>query len=132
MVQSSPRLSLDEEFVQANPTSQRLFREQQGPVPGGDTHAARSFEPFPLFIDRCSGSRKWDVDGHEYVDYWMGHGSLLLGHGHPAVQEAIEEQLSRGLHASGESEQALRLAQMICDLLPSAEQVRFMASGGEA
>jgi glutamate-1-semialdehyde 2,1-aminomutase len=132
MVQSAPGLSLDEEFTRANPTSQRLFREQQALVPGGYTHATRSFAPFPLFIARCAGSRKWDVDGHEYVDFWMGHGSLLLGHGHPVVQEAIEQQLSRGMHAGGETALAVQWAQLICALVPSAEQVRFMASGGEA
>jgi glutamate-1-semialdehyde 2,1-aminomutase len=132
MVQSPQRLSLDEEFIRANPTSQRLFREQQALVPGGYTHAVRAFDPFPLFIDRCLGSRKWDVDGHEYIDFWMGHGSLLLGHGHPVVLEAIEQQLSRGVHAGGETELALQWARLICDLVPSAEQVRFMASGGEA
>src|SRR5438270_13666238 len=121
MVQSAQRLSLDEEFIRANPTSQRLFREQQALVPGGYTHAVRAFDPFPLFIDRSDGSRKWDVDGHQYIDYWMGHGALLLGHGHPAVLEAIKQQLSRGLHAGGETEAALEWAQLICDLVPSSE-----------
>ena len=104
MVQSPLRFSLDEDYIRANPTSQRFFDEQGALVPGGYTHAVRAFDPFPLFIDRCAGSRKWDVDGHEYIDYWMGHGALLLGHGHPAVLDAIEQQLSRGMHAGGETE----------------------------
>ncbi|WP_169747821.1 aspartate aminotransferase family protein [Pseudonocardia acaciae] len=119
-------------YRQANPISERRFREQADLVPGGATHLARAFDPFPLFIDRCRGARKWDVDGHEYVDYWMGHGANLLGHGHPAVLEALAAQLPNGLHAGGETELGLEWARLVCELVPSAEQVRFMAAGGEA
>jgi glutamate-1-semialdehyde 2,1-aminomutase len=101
-------------------------------VPGGVTHSTRHFEPFPLFIESCRGSRKWDVDGHEYVDYWLGHGTFLLGHAHPVVNEAIAEQLADGLHAGGETELGLRWAEAICELVPSAEAVRLTSSGGEA
>lgn len=126
------QLSIEREYVLAHPQSARLFATQKAVVPGGITHTSRNFQPFPLFISAVSGSRKVDVDGHEYIDYWMGHGANLLGHGHPRVLHAISEQLSRGLHAGGENELALELAQLICELVPSAEQVRFCASGGEA
>ena len=93
---------------------------------------SRQFAPFPLFIDRNAGSRKWDVDGHEYADYWLGHGAMLLGHGHPAVVEAITEQAQRGLHAGGETELAIEWARLLHEMVPSAELIRFMSSGGEA
>jgi glutamate-1-semialdehyde 2,1-aminomutase len=125
-------LSITDAYRMANPISERRYAEQARLVPGGATHVARAFDPFPLFIDRCQGARKWDVDGHEYIDYWMGHGANLLGHGHPAVLEALRAQLPNGLHAGGETELGLRWAGLVHELVPSADQVRFMASGGEA
>jgi glutamate-1-semialdehyde 2,1-aminomutase len=123
---------LTRDYVDANPTSAALFERQAKVVPSGITHSTRAFLPFPLFIDRCVGARKWDVDGHEYVDYWLGHGTNLLGHGHPAVMAAAEAQLSRGFHAGGETELGCTWAELVCQLVPSAEQVRFTSSGGEA
>jgi glutamate-1-semialdehyde 2,1-aminomutase len=122
-------LSITDAYRMANPISERRYAEQARLVPGGATHVARAFDPFPLFIDRCQGARKWDVDGHEYIDYWMGHGANLLGHGHPAVLEALRAQLPNGLHAGGETELGLRWAGLVQELVPSADQVRFMASG---
>lgn len=124
--------SLDTEYAQANPKSAALFRRQSDVVPAGITHSTRAFSPFPLFIERSIGARKWDVDGHEYIDYWLGHGTNLLGHGHPVVMAAIETQLSRGFHAGGETELGCRWAELVCELVPSAERVRFTSSGGEA
>jgi glutamate-1-semialdehyde 2,1-aminomutase len=129
---ASVRGSVAEEYAQANPRSRDLYKRQQRVVPLGVTHSTRLFDPFPLFITACRGSRKWDVDDHEYVDYWLGHGSFLLGHAHPEVNAAIAGQLENGLHAGGETEVGLVWAEMICDLVPSAEAVRFTSSGGEA
>ena len=123
---------IDEEYVHANPISRAMYSRQSQNVPSGITHSSRVFDPFPLFIRSCSGSRKFDVDGHEYVDYWLGHGANLLGHAHPEVVTAVEEQLGRGFHAGGETEIGSRWAEMICRLVPSADQVRFTACGGEA
>jgi glutamate-1-semialdehyde 2,1-aminomutase len=124
--------SIEDRYVAAHPGSQSRFTEQAKYTPSGITHHSRGFDPFPLFIDRCSGARKWDCDGHEYVDYWMGHGANLLGHGHPEILAAARRQLGRGLHAGGETELGLKWAQAVCALVPCAEQVRFTASGGEA
>jgi glutamate-1-semialdehyde 2,1-aminomutase len=124
--------SIQDRYTAAHPGSQARFQEQAKYTPSGITHHSRGFEPFPLFIDRCSGARKWDCDGQEYVDYWMGHGANLLGHGHPEVLEAASHQLGRGLHAGGETELGLEWARAVCNLVPCAEQVRFTASGGEA
>jgi glutamate-1-semialdehyde 2,1-aminomutase len=123
---------IERAYAAAYGRSEQLFERQQKSIPGGITHIARVFDPFPLFVDRCVGSHKWDVDGHEFVDYWMGHGANLLGHGHPRVIAAVTEQLGKGFHAGGETEVGLRWAELVCELVPSAETVRFTSSGGEA
>lgn len=124
--------TVEQDYVLANPTSRELYTTQARHVPSGVTHSTRVFKPFPLFIRRCFGARKWDVDGHEYVDYWLGHGANLLGHAHPAVVAAVHEQLEGGFHAGGETVLGQRWSELVCELIPSAEQVRFTASGGEA
>jgi glutamate-1-semialdehyde 2,1-aminomutase len=68
--------------------------------PSGITHDARYVLPHPIYVSRAERGRKWDVDGNEYVDYQGGHGALLLGHRHPAVMEAVTEQLQKG-HTMG-------------------------------
>jgi len=65
--------------------SAKLFGEAKSLFPDGVTHDLRRMDPFPVYIDRAAGAHKWDVDGHELIDYWAGHGALLLGHSHPAV-----------------------------------------------
>lgn len=100
--------------------------------PGGVTHDGRSAAPFPLFINHATGPYKYDVDGHRLIDYWCGHGALLLGHGHPHILAAIREQIERGTHAGGENALALRWAELVQQLVPGAERVRFTSSGTEA
>src|SRR5207244_11850507 len=124
--------TIDREYAARNPKSRALFERQRTLTPGGYTHMSRQLAPFPLFIDENRGDRKRDVDGHEYVDYWLGHGSMLLGHSHLAVVEAMARQAQRGTHAGGETELALEWAELIREMVPSAEHVRFVANGGEA
>jgi glutamate-1-semialdehyde 2,1-aminomutase len=124
--------TIDERYRAANPRSRAAFERQQQVIAGGYTHLARQLAPFPLFIAENQGARKRDVDGHEYIDYWLGHGTMLLGHAHPAVSQAIADQAARGTHAGGETELATEWATLIQQLVPSAERVRFVASGGEA
>jgi glutamate-1-semialdehyde 2,1-aminomutase len=83
-------------------------------------------------VARSSGSRKWLIDGTELIDYTMGHGALLLGHAHPAVVEAVREQVSRGTHYGAAHPLEVEWAELIASLVPSAEKVRFTASGTEA
>jgi glutamate-1-semialdehyde 2,1-aminomutase len=83
-------------------------------------------------VDRAKGSHKWDVDGNEYIDYWMGHGSLFLGHCHPAVVKAVQEQVARGTHLGASHELEVRWAELVQKLIPSAQMVRFTMSGTEA
>jgi glutamate-1-semialdehyde 2,1-aminomutase len=85
-----------------------------------------------VVIARGQGSRVWDVDGREYVDYLIGSGPMLLGHGHEEVMEAVLEQLPRGMTFFANNPQGIALAEGIVEAVPCCEQVRFVASGGEA
>src|SRR5690348_12628489 len=115
-----------------NPRSAALAARARAVLPGGVTHDNRYFAFGPIYIDHAQGSRKWDVDDHEYIDYWMGHGALLLGHSPPAIVEAVLRQMPRGTHYGGSSELEVRWAELVQRLVPSAERVRFTASGTEA
>jgi len=115
-----------------HPKSRALYERARSVIPGGITHDGRYLPPFPVYVDRALGSHKWDVDGHDYIDYWMGHGALFLGHCHPAVVKAIQEQAARGTHLGASHELEVRWAELITKLVPSAEMVRFTMSGTEA
>lgn len=90
-----------------------------------------NFDP-GIIIARGEGSRVWDEDGNAYVDYLIGSGPMLLGHGHPEVIEAVLEQLPRGMTFFANNAKGIALAEAIVDAVPCCEQVRFVASGGEA
>ncbi|MBX0326433.1 aminotransferase class III-fold pyridoxal phosphate-dependent enzyme [Oscillochloris sp. ZM17-4] len=109
-----------------------MFAEAQGRFPGGITHDGRHAMPFPLFIERADGAYTWGVDDNRMIDYWCGHGSLLLGHGHPAVVAAVQAQVALGTHYGAGHALELRWAALVQQLVPGAERVRFTASGTEA
>ena len=88
--------------------------------------------PHPIFVDKAEDARKRDLDGNTYVDYQGGHGALLLGHAHPAVTASVAEQLGRGSHYGANHEMETRWAELIQEMMPSAEMVRFTSSGTEA
>jgi len=100
--------------------------------PDGVTHDNRHAEPFPIYIDRAQGSRKWGFDGKEFIDYWSGHGALLLGHSPPEIVEAVTHQMPHGTHYGACHPLELEWANLVMDLIPSAERVRFVNSGTEA
>lgn len=85
-----------------------------------------------IVIARGDGSRVWDEDGNEYVDYLIGSGPMLLGHGHPEVMEAVLEQLPKGMTFFANNAKGIELAEAIVEAVPCCEQVRFVTSGGEA
>lgn len=125
-------MTIELEYVERHPTSQRLHRRASNVLPSGVTHDARHMRPFPIYAARAQGPRKWDVDGLEYVEYVMGHGALLLGHNHPAVAEAVAAQATRGTHYGASHELEIRWAELVTEIVPSAEMVRFTSSGTEA
>jgi glutamate-1-semialdehyde 2,1-aminomutase len=113
-------------------SSRKLYEQARAVFPGGVTHDLRYLEPFPVYVDRAEGAHKWDVDGHELIDYWAGHGALLLGHGHPEVVEAVRRQMGRATHPGACHELEVEWGQWVQRLVPSAERVRFVSSGTEA
>jgi glutamate-1-semialdehyde 2,1-aminomutase len=123
---------IDAAYRDRFPTSARLFEQGRRLFPSGVTHDSRYLKPFPVFIDRALGSKKYDVDGHEIIDYWMGHGSLLLGHSHPAVVEAVSTQVAKGTHFGANQKLEMDWGELVRRLIPSVERVRFTSSGTEA
>jgi glutamate-1-semialdehyde 2,1-aminomutase len=131
-VATLPNATLADAYRAATPGSALLAAKARALMPSGITHDSRHFDPHPLYVARAQGPAKWDVDGNRYVDYYGGHGALLLGHNHPKVLAAVHVQLDRGTHFGACHELEVRWAELICRMVPSAERVRFTASGTEA
>jgi glutamate-1-semialdehyde 2,1-aminomutase len=125
-------MSIHEVYRARHPKSEALAERARRAIPGGITHDIRHLTPFPVYIARAAGTRKWDVDGHEYIDYWMGHGALFLGHCHPVVVDAVQRQMARGTHLGASHELEVRWAELVNQLVPCAELTRFTMSGTEA
>jgi len=125
-------VSIGDEYVRLHPRSAQLYEQAKGLFPSGVTHDIRYLPPFPIFVERAEGGRKWDVDGHELVDLVMGHGALFLGHAHPAITEAVQAQAQRGTHYGASHALEMDWAGWVKRLVPSAELVRFTNSGTEA
>ena len=115
--------------------SERLFREAQQFIPGGVNSPVRAFRGVggePLFFESGEGAWLTDVDGNHYIDYVGAWGPLILGHRHPAVIEALQRQLEKGLGYGASTEAEVRLAEEVCRLIPSIEKLRLVTSGTEA
>lgn len=109
-----------------------LYERAVKVIPAGVTRPFRFFEPYPFYARKAYGCRLVDVEGNEYVDYWMGHGALVLGHMPKCVVDAVKEQLDLGFHFGVCNEWEVKLAEEVCKLVPSVEMIRFNNSGTEA
>lgn len=118
-------------FEQRTSKSKEIFTSAKVDVPFGVHSNYRYSDPYPLYFSRAKGTRLWDVDGNEYVDYNMGFGVLVAGHSHPAVVEAISAQAERGTDFGFEWDQTPKLARMICDRF-HVDQVKLSNTGAEA
>ena len=114
------------------PLSENLFKRAKEVMPGGISHNIHYFPPYPFFIKNAMGSKIWDVDGNEYIDLWMGNYTHILGHRSPVIVRAIEKQLKEGIHWGLVYKKQMEWAELIQELVPSAEMVRFCCSGTEA
>jgi glutamate-1-semialdehyde 2,1-aminomutase len=114
--------------------SEALFEAATHHLVGGVSASARLNPALgrPLYITRGDGCRLYDADGREFIDYNLSHGATFLGHNHSAIRQAIEQALHMGIICSYETEYHARLAERLCQIIPSAEQVRFANSGSEA
>lgn len=121
-----------ETYSERFPRSRALAARAGAIIPRTVTHDSRYLQPFPIYVVRALGSRKWDVDGNEYVDYAGGHGSHLLGHSHPEIVAAVQRQMELGTHLGSSHEQEIIWAELITRLIPCGERVEFTMSGTEA
>src|SRR3972149_1918683 len=123
---------IEETYIKQRPKSRALYEKALNIFPSGVTHDTRFILPFPIYVSEAKCSRKWDVDGNEYVDFAMGHGALLLGHGREEVINAVREAVLKGTHYGGSSELEIKWGEIVKRLVPSAERVKFTSSGTEA
>lgn len=115
--------------------SKQAFERACRVIPGGVNSPVRSFggvDRPPLFIDRAAGSRIWDIDGNQYIDYVGSWGPMILGHAHPLVVEAVYRAAARGTSFGAATEAETRLAEKITGAFPSIQKVRLVSSGTEA
>lgn len=119
-------------FRERTPTSAALHDEARELFPSGIVHDSRHMDPYPVYVERAEGARKWDADGNAYIDYYGGHGALLLGHAHPSLQAAVAGQAALGTHPAACHRLEMEWAGLVKRLIPSAERVRFTSSGTEA
>ncbi len=112
-----------------------LFEQSQKVIPGGVNSPVRAFRGVggtPIFFDHARGSRVWDADGREYIDYVGSWGPAILGHAHPGTVKAVQDAAARGLSFGAPSAAELEIAELITRLVPSIEKVRLVSSGTEA
>ncbi len=116
-------------------TSKELFSRAKAHIPGGVNSPVRAFGSVgmtPPFIARGAGSRLWDEDGREYIDFVGSWGPMILGHAHPAVAEAVEKAVRDGLSFGAATRREVEMAELICSAVPGLEMVRMVNSGTEA
>jgi glutamate-1-semialdehyde 2,1-aminomutase len=119
-------------YIEKTPGSEKLAREALNVLPSGIAHDSRYLKPYALYIDKAFGPHKWDVDGNRYIDYFGGHGALLLGHCHPEVTSAVQDALAAGTQFGANHPREVEWADQVIKMVPSAERVRFTSSGTEA
>ncbi|WP_302175662.1 glutamate-1-semialdehyde 2,1-aminomutase [uncultured Hydrogenophaga sp.] len=115
--------------------NQILFDRAKTLIPGGVNSPVRAFRAVggtPRFVQRAQGAYFWDANGQRYIDYIGSWGPMILGHGHPAVVEAVQKAVLEGFSYGAPTEREVELAQAIVDIVPSIEMVRLVSSGTEA
>jgi glutamate-1-semialdehyde 2,1-aminomutase len=116
-------------------TSQTLYQAARKHIPGGVNSPVRAFRGVggnPVFIERAAGPHIFDVDGNQYIDYVLSWGPLILGHAYPQVVEALKRAAENGTSFGAPTRLETELAELVCDMVPSADMVRFVNSGTEA
>jgi glutamate-1-semialdehyde 2,1-aminomutase len=112
-------------------TNEELFARAQRVIPGGVNSPVRAFRAVggtPRFIQRAQGAYLWDAEGQKYIDYIGSWGPMILGHGHPAVLEAVQKAALDGFSYGAPTEREIELAEAIIALVPSVEQIAWSAA----
>ena len=124
--------AIEQRYIDLHSKSAEIYATARDMFPDGVTHDGRRLDPFPIYVTHALGPHKWDVDGNQIIDYWTGHGSMILGHSHPEIVTAVTAQMAKGTHHSASTELEIGWAQWVKELIPSAEKLRFQSSGTEA
>jgi glutamate-1-semialdehyde 2,1-aminomutase len=119
-------------YLSSTPKSRKLYERAQRVLPAGVSYFLRYIEPYPFYTARAKGSRLYDVDGNDYIDFWIGHYSLILGHSPPKVMREVRRQINKGSHYGTAHVLEIALAEQVTKMIPSAQMVRFTNSGTEA
>ena len=112
--------------------SEQLFGRAKKLLPGGVNSPVRFYEPYPFFATSARGSKLTTADHKTYLDYCMGYGAMILGHSYSSVIEAVRSQLDNGTLFCVPTEREIKLAEMICKVVPCAEMTRLVNTGSEA
>ncbi len=126
-----------EKYQQSTPRSKEFWTRALRVFPGGVSHNIRTFGfdccgAYPPFIKRADGSHIWDIDDNQYVDWWMTHFASILGHNHPKIREAIQQQLDYGVHFGIPNEYQVIFGEKLQKAIPYFKKLRFTATGSEA
>jgi glutamate-1-semialdehyde 2,1-aminomutase len=124
--------AITDQYASRTPTSRARCDIATQVLPGGDTRWAVYWKPYPTYIERGEGCYVYDADGNRYLDFNNNYTSLVHGHAHPAVVEAVQAQVARGTIYASPATCQYELATMLCDRIPSVERVRYCNSGTEA
>ncbi|MBN1317148.1 MAG: aspartate aminotransferase family protein [Anaerolineales bacterium] len=125
-------LSIFDHYTCQTKGSKEKHEQAKGFLPGGDTRTSTFFQPYPTFMTRGQGCHIYDCDGNRYIDFLNNYTSLIHGHTHPVVVEAIQKQLQHGTVFAAPVEEQIHLAELLCSRTPSIDAIRFCNSGTEA
>ena len=123
---------IEQRYIDEHPESMSRYHTSKNLFPNGVTHDARRLSPFPMYVTHAKGSHKWDVEGNKIIDYKTGHGAMILGHSHPSIVKAAQDAVAEGTQMGCSTDKEIRWGQLVNELVPCAEKVRFQSSGTEA
>jgi glutamate-1-semialdehyde 2,1-aminomutase len=120
------------EYKKKTKTSAKIFAKSAKLHVNGVSHNIRYYDPYPFVVKSSKGANLVDVDNNKYTDYWMGHWSLILGHGQKNVKESLQKQIEKSWMYGTVNEQTIKLSELISKAVPVAEKIRYVTSGTEA
>ena len=125
-------MNYTKEYKTKTKTSAKLFSKSSKLHVNGVSHNIRFYEPYPFVVKKSAGKNLIDVDSNKYTDYWMGHWSLILGHGPKYVKDSLKKQIEKSWMYGTVNEQTIQLSELISKAVPVAEKIRYVTSGTEA
>jgi len=125
-------MSIITEYKKKTPKSAKLFAQSSKFHVNGVSHNIRFYEPYPFVVKKSKGTKLYDVDNNKYTDYWIGHWSLILGHGPKKVKDSLKKQIEKSWMYGTVNEQTIKLSEIISKSVPVAEKIRYVTSGTEA